>query len=38
MGRYIIHDGEIYHHGIKGQKWGVRRTKEQLGYKNKSKA
>ena len=21
---------EIYHHGIKGQKWGVRRTKEQL--------
>ena len=37
MGRYIINDGEIYHHGIKGQKWGVRRTKEQLGHKNKSK-
>lgn len=24
---------EIYHHGIKGQKWGVRRTPAQLGYK-----
>ena len=23
----------IYHHGIKGQKWGVRRTPEQLGRK-----
>ena len=23
---------DIYHHGIKGQKWGVRRTPEQLGY------
>lgn len=22
----------IYHHGIKGQKWGVRRTAEQLGH------
>lgn len=38
MGKYIIHNGEIYHHGVKGMKWGVRRTKEQLGYKNKSKA
>lgn len=24
---------ELTHHGIKGQKWGVRRTKAQLGYK-----
>lgn len=24
--------GEIYHHGIKGQKWGVRRSPEQLGH------
>lgn len=27
--RYL---GEIYHHGIKGMKWGVRRSPEQLGY------
>lgn len=25
--------GSIWHHGIKGQKWGVRRTPEQLGRK-----
>lgn len=23
---------EIWHHGIKGQRWGVRRTPEQLGH------
>lgn len=23
---------EMYHHGVKGQKWGVRRTPKQLGY------
>ena len=22
---YLIANGELYHHGIKGQKWGVRR-------------
>lgn len=23
---------ELYHHGVKGQKWGVRRSRAQLGY------
>lgn len=26
-------NNEIYHHGIKGMKWGVRRTPAQLGHK-----
>lgn len=26
----------LAHHGIKGQKWGVRRTPEELGHKTKS--
>ena len=26
-------DNELYHHGIKGMKWGVRRTPAQLGHK-----
>lgn len=30
-------EDELYHHGVKGQKWGVRRTKEQLGYKTSPK-
>lgn len=32
---YYTYSNELYHHGIKGMKWGVRRTPEQLGY-NKS--
>ena len=27
---------ELYHHGIKGMKWGVRRTPEQLGHHKKN--
>lgn len=27
---------ELYHHGIKGQRWGIRRTPDQLGYKTSS--
>ncbi len=26
---------ELYHHGVKGMKWGVRRTPEELGHKKK---
>ncbi len=28
---------ELYHHGVKGMKWGVRRTKAELGYKTSPK-
>lgn len=27
---------ELYHHGIKGQKWGVRRSRAELGYPESS--
>ena len=29
---------ELYHHGILGQRWGVRRTPEQLGHRTGSKS
>lgn len=29
-------ENELYHHGIKGMKWGVRRTDAQLGHKTAS--
>lgn len=25
MSDYIVYNGELYHHGIKGQRWGIRR-------------
>ena len=28
-----MNEYELYHHGVKGMKWGVRRTKAQLGHK-----
>lgn len=31
-------NGELYHHGIKGQKWGVTRTPEELGHEQKKEA
>lgn len=30
MADYIYYNGELYHYGVKGMKWGVRRTREQL--------
>lgn len=26
MSDYVVINGELYHHGVKGQKWGVRRN------------
>lgn len=33
---YILYNGELYHHGIKGQKWGVRRWQNPDGTFNEA--
>lgn len=33
----MVYNNSLYHHGVKGQKWGVIRTPAQLGHKTGSK-
>lgn len=34
---YIIQNGELYHHGIKGMKWGVRKKRDKTSSTPKKK-
>ena len=36
MRTFTSWNDELYHHGIKGQRWGVRRTAEELGHITKA--
>ena len=29
MANYVVYNGELYHYGVKGMKWGVRKTQNQ---------
>ena len=35
IAKSIMYPDELYHYGVKGMKWGVRRTPEQLGHTKK---
>lgn len=37
MGDWVIRDGELYHYGVLGMKWGVRRGKYSSAYAKSSK-
>lgn len=34
MSDYIIHNGELYHHGVKGMRWGYRKYQNEDGSLN----